>query len=306
MRYEHVTCHGGLLGSDCYARTCGGGVAGAKVSVNDCETVRPVIEHLYRFLFIGICWLGQGTVKCTPLVAEPAIKITKVSPSGNITLEIGNHSKEPLKLWEESNNWGTARWRILRIRHGQIEAFFQNPYQIFTVNFPTVDEIAAGGQGTFIVTHGKTAAARRVLPMTPRVRTILEDRWEKAGELLEGWVWPAQTRSGHVESSSLKKQHARTFKTLSEEAKKSDAKPVRKFVLYSLRHTFLTRLGESGCDAWTLARIAGHSSIAMSTRYVHPSEDAVFTAMERLAGHKIGHTAEAVNSERSTRKRLPS
>jgi hypothetical protein len=24
--------------------------------------------------------------------------------------------------------------------------------------------------------------------------------------------------------------------------------------LYSLRHTFLTRLGESGCDAWTLAR----------------------------------------------------
>jgi hypothetical protein len=24
-----------------------------------------------------------------------------------------------------------------------------------------------------------------------------------------------------------------------------------------LRHTFLTRLGESGCDAWTLMRVAG-------------------------------------------------
>ncbi len=35
---------------------------------------------------------------------------------------------------------------------------------------------------------------------------------------------------------------------------------MRPFVLYSLRHTFLTRLGESGCDVWTLARIAGHSS----------------------------------------------
>src|SRR6476660_1153767 len=55
-----------------------------------------------------------------------------------------------------------------------------------------------------------------------------------------------------------------------------------RFVLYSLRHTFLTRIGESGCDAWTLARIAGHSSVSISARYVHPSEDAVLNAMSRL------------------------
>jgi integrase len=57
---------------------------------------------------------------------------------------------------------------------------------------------------------------------------------------------------------------------------------VRPFVLYSLRHTFLTRLGASGCNVWTLARIAGHSSIAISARYVHPSEDSVLTAMSSL------------------------
>lgn len=124
--------------------------------------------------------------------------------------------------------------------------------------------------------------------MTPRVRTILEDRWEKAEKPLEGWVWPAQTRSGHLESSSLMKQHARTFKMLSEKAKKRGAKPVRKFVLYSLRHTFLTRLGESGCDAWTLARIAGHSSIAMSTRYVHPSEMQSSQQWRDWVGTKLG------------------
>lgn len=45
-------------------------------------------------------------------------------------------------------------------------------------------------------------------------------------------------------------------------------RPPRPFVLYSLRHTFLTRLGESGCDAWTLARITGHSNVSMSSRYV--------------------------------------
>ena len=86
----------------------------------------------------------------------------------------------------------------------------------------------------------------------------------------------------HVEPSTLKKQHARTFKTIAEEAKKNDDKPVRPFVLYTLRHTFLTRLGASGCNVWTLARIAGHSSIQMSSRYVHPSEDSVLDAMANI------------------------
>jgi integrase len=148
-----------------------------------------------------------------------------------------------------------------------------------------------GRNGTLLVTHGKTTAARRVLPMTPRVRNILETRWEAAGKPAEGWVWPAPTRSGHVESCSLKKQHAKTFKTVAEQAAKNNRKPVRPFVLYSLRHTFLTRLGQSGCDVWTLARIAGHSSISISSRYVHPSEDAVLDAMSRLGGHIIGHSA---------------
>ena len=44
------------------------------------------------------------------------------------------------------------------------------------------------------------------------------------------------------------------------------------------------------CDVWTLARIAGHLSTTVSNRYVHPLEDAVFTAMSRLGGHKTGHT----------------
>ena len=141
---------------------------------------------------------------------------------------------------------------------------------------------ASGRNGTLLVTHGKTKAARRVLPLTLRVRAILQSRWEQAGQPEEGWVWPTSTKSGHIEPCTLKKQHRKAIK---------HAK-VRPFVLYSLRHTFLTRLGESGCDAWTLARIAGHSSIAISARYVHPSEDAVLTAVERLSGHKNGHSQE--------------
>jgi integrase len=143
-----------------------------------------------------------------------------------------------------------------------------------------------GRNGTLLVTHGKTVAARRVLPMPPRVRAILESRWERTGRPLEGWIWPAPTLSGHVEPSSLKKQHRKALRLAG----------IRPFVLYSLRHTFLTRLGESGCDAWTLARIAGHSSVAISSRYVHPSEDAVLSAMSRLGGHKIGHSFDLEHS----------
>jgi integrase len=159
-----------------------------------------------------------------------------------------------------------------------------------------------GRNGVLLVTRGKTAAARRILPMTPRVRNILEARWEAANRPTEGWVWPAPTRSGHVEPSSLRKQHTRAFETISEQSAKNNLKPVRPFVLYSLRHTFLTRLGESGCDAWTLARIAGHSSISISNRYVHPSDDAVLAAISRLGRHNSGHTQNEAREVREDRQ----
>lgn len=47
------------------------------------------------------------------------------------------------------------------------------------------------------------------------------------------------------------------------------------FALHSLRHTMLTWLGESGVDAFTIMRIAGHSSMAVSLRYIHPTPEAV-------------------------------
>ena len=54
------------------------------------------------------------------------------------------------------------------------------------------------------------------------------------------------------------------------------------FVIHSLRHTMLSWLGESGADAFTIMRIAGHSSVTVSQRYVHPSPELLETAFERL------------------------
>jgi integrase len=76
--------------------------------------------------------------------------------------------------------------------------------------------------GTLLVTHGKTVAARRVLPMTPRVKLTLQMRWETSGRPAEGWVWPAPTQSGHIDQSSLKKQHEGALRSASAEAKKNN------------------------------------------------------------------------------------
>ncbi|MBV9624768.1 MAG: tyrosine-type recombinase/integrase [Acidobacteria bacterium] len=130
-----------------------------------------------------------------------------------------------------------------------------------------------------LITQGKTAAARRALPMTPRVRAILEARWNAAEKPIEGHIWSAPTRSGHIDHSTLKKQHVRALKLSG----------VRPFVLYSLRHSFATRLAPH-VDAWTLCKIMGWASLSVAMRYIHPSDERVLQAVSVLGGHNSGHS----------------
>jgi hypothetical protein len=51
--------------------------------------------------------------------------------------------------------------------------------------------------------------------MTPRVRAILETRWIAAGKPEEDWVWPARTRSGHLEPNGIYGQHLKTLEAIS-------------------------------------------------------------------------------------------
>ncbi len=75
------------------------------------------------------------------------------------------------------------------------------------------------------------------------------------------------------------------------------------FVLHSLRHTMLSRLGESGVDAFTIMRIAGHSSIVVLQRYIHPTPEVVERAFERLqlSGKCQGNQAETTATRYSIR-----
>jgi integrase len=195
-----------------------------------------------------------------------------ITPSApKIKLLRGEHHREHVLLPDEESRYLAAAGELMADIAIVLIDTGMRPEENSRLRWESISW-SNGKCGTLQVTHGKTLAARRMLPLSPRVRALLERRWEAAKMPSEGWVWVADTASGHIEPSTVKKQHQRALRLSG----------VRPFVLYALRHTFLMRLGETGCDAWTLARIAGHSSISMSARYVHPSEDAVMNMFSRL------------------------
>jgi integrase len=123
------------------------------------------------------------------------------------------------------------------------------PGEVFALRWECV-LFNSNGDGLIQITQGKSKAARRELPMVPRVRETLLTRRQAAGDPTEGWVFPSGSACGHFDENSSKNQHGRALRKIKMEA----------FEPYCLRHTALTRLGESGGDVFTLARIAGHST----------------------------------------------
>ena len=91
--------------------------------------------------------------------------------------------------------------------------------------------------------------------------------------------------SGHIEQSTLAKQHAKACK----------AAGIGALPFYTFRHTCLTRWA-THMDPYTLAYFAGHSDFGTTRRYVHPNLDTGREAMERAregqGGHNSGHNAE--------------
>jgi Phage integrase family len=86
----------------------------------------------------------------------------------------------------------------------------------------------------------------------------------------------AEFGAGNIyESGSRKDQHKKAIEQTNAKAAEDDAKAIQFFQPYILRHAALTQLANSGCDVFTLARIAGHSSITITQRYVHPQADEI-------------------------------
>ncbi|HTR34922.1 MAG TPA: site-specific integrase [Bryobacteraceae bacterium] len=124
--------------------------------------------------------------------------------------------------------------------------------------------------GYIAVRVGKSRNAKRNLSLTARAAAMLKARKTAAKSV---WVFPGDSLEFPFLGTSIDHQHRDVRDTL---------KLSKDFVVHSLRHTMLTRLGEAGADAFTIMRIAGHSSVTVSQRYVHPTPEGMERAFERL------------------------
>jgi integrase len=154
--------------------------------------------------------------------------------------------------------------------------------------------------GSIEIQYGKTDNARRRIPISQRVAAVLEMR--HTADATSEWVFPAGTRSGHIEPASLKRQHLRACEgkaNVMENRKRKPGEPkkwnVEPFPLYTLRHTCLTRWAPH-MDPWALAYLAGHRDMSITKRYIHPQQSTLKEAIEKAqaaqGGHTFGHTAE--------------
>jgi integrase len=135
--------------------------------------------------------------------------------------------------------------------------------------------------------EGGPKKRRRNLPMTVRVREVLLARHANAGSPQEGWAFPGSTSEGFVSYWNLNSQHDRTLKRLG---------AVAPFCLYDLRHTALTRYGESGSDIFSIRTIAGHTDLKTTGRYVHPTPEHIERAVTQLEGYNSKKVAESMKA----------
>jgi len=143
--------------------------------------------------------------------------------------------------------------------------------EALALEWPSIhtEPVGSAKFGYLHVRDGKSARARRNVPLTDRARAVLLTRRAQSTSF-RVFTGP---EGGALLVSSLDHAHKRLRVHL---------KLPAEFVLHSLRHTYGTRLGEASTDAFTIMRLMGHSSVTVSERYVHPTPEAQERAVERL------------------------
>jgi integrase len=140
-----------------------------------------------------------------------------------------------------------------------------------------IEPVGNARYGWLHVRSGKSKNAKRNVPMTGRVSAAVAPLLEDRSSI---WLFPGESPERPLLVTSLAHMHIRVCRPGS--GKKRRHIFPKEFVLHSARHTCLTRLGSAGTDAFTIMKLAGHSSVTVSQRYVHPTPEAVERAFDRL------------------------
>jgi site-specific recombinase XerD len=125
-------------------------------------------------------------------------------------------------------------------------------------------------KGWVFVEKGKSKFARRRVPLTDRAIEAVNAALKSSRS---DYVW-----TGHGGRRKMSRHYAsEIFRGI-----RDDLNLPWDAVLHSCRHTFCTNLASSGTDAFTIQRLAGHSSITISQKYVHMHSSAGESAITKM------------------------
>jgi len=115
-------------------------------------------------------------------------------------------------------------------------------------------------------------AGNRTAYMTERVKSMLQGLQDG-----RGIVFPSKT-GGII--GQISKTVERAISSLGLNDGITD--PRNKATFHSLRHTMASRCVESGVDLYTVKELLGHSTLAMTERYSHVSNESLELAVKRM------------------------
>lgn len=123
-----------------------------------------------------------------------------------------------------------------------------------------------------MVTTPKSKKAKRAIPLTDDLMTLLREHKLKLGALGAEYVFPDEA-GGHRKPRALDKHFERATARAGIEG----------YTLHDLRHTAITRWREKGIDLEVAAALAGHSTIKITAEiYSDANMDRKRSAMEKL------------------------
>jgi integrase len=195
------------------------------------------------------------------------LRKAKVNPVSGVKLLPEHNLQMRVLSWEEESAYLAAASQPLRDVAALILQTGVRPGEVFHLK----KEDVSLQLGFIHIPSGKTDFARRTIPLTARAREVLGRRLL---EMNSEWLFPAATDSSRP-VASVADAH---------EAALRRSKIERPFRLYDLRHTALTRMAMAGVDLPTLRELAGHASIQMTMRYVHPTPEHKKSAILKFDG----------------------
>ena len=240
-----------------------------EVAENSVVTVNGDLRTLRRILHLAVEW---GRLPHVPAIHELP------QPKGRD--RVLSFTEEALYLAKASENLRDAT--ILAVDTGM-----RPNSELFPLKWADVDLMSRpeSPNGAIHIHQGKSDAARRSVPLTPRAAEALQRRKKEAEAKPKqsAFVFAGAGNSGHI--VSMQHPHEDAIEDAG----------LNTFEFYCWRHTFGTRAAQSGMDRFTLARLMGHSSPSVAARYyVHVTETHVAAGFGKFVDYQTVNTAKGL------------